>query len=434
MGCNQKTSLAAVFSAQAQRSVGIIGPIYSDESLNSAMGSTVLAIPQIGPTTLLSSLTNRALYGFFSRMAPIPQLQANVILDILDYFHDRSGQKQWREITILSLTEETAILVASSMFFAAESYGIDIQTFQQFLSVFNNPNFERSIDVPLQKIVDTKSRIVVALLDTFNMQEVLRISSKEPYYLVGKQRIWICWSGCSGRGVYIDYTDTDRKVDKELLALSSGLISVSLPVGKGPKYLKLRNDYRNATNLELESIAAVTYDAVYTLAYGIAATIRNGTIPVIGPNINSLIRTADFEGLTGRIFFNLTTGERFPYFDILNVKNKALKCPVCSGYNPNDYSLRVGSWIVNRSLQIGKSGIRNDVGLFPITFYDGTTDIPDLDVREPFDYWDCEENEKKTDKTGFFLFSLLFLLLLLTHKKKKKHLKKKNDREGNARR
>ena len=33
-------------------------------------------------------------------------------------------------------------------------------------------------------------------------------------------------------------------------------------------------------------------------------------------------------------------------------------------------------------------------------FYNGTTIVPDLDVREPFDYWSCHEKKQKTDETG----------------------------------
>lgn len=52
-------------------------------------------------------------------------------------------------------------------------------------------------------------------------------------------------------------------------------------------------------------------------------------------------------------------------------------------------------------------------------WFDGSTTVPDLDVRKPFDYWSCFDKKQKTDETGFALLTLI---------KKKKKLTDWNDK------
>ena len=51
----------------------------------------------------------------------------------------------------------------------------------------------------------------------------------------------------------------------------------------------------------------------------------------------------------------------------------------------------VGTWTVDKGVEIDRK---------KIIWYDGTNQVPDLDVRPPRDYFSCHDREEKTDPTG----------------------------------
>jgi len=92
----------------------------------------------------------------------------------------------------------------------------------------------------------------------------------------------------------------------------------------------------------------------------------------------NLTRSNSFEGATGLIRFT-ETGDRYPLISVSNFLPERLTWQ------------SIGVWDPLTGLVLNG----NDV-----IWHSNTTEIPDLDIRPPFDYWSCSERKMKTDSTG----------------------------------
>ena len=89
------------------------------------------------------------------------------------------------------------------------------------------------------------------------------------------------------------------------------------------------------------------------------------------------IRKVKFEGVSGSISFD-EFGDRPMGNQVLSWNSTS------SEYDP------VGVWFP-------ESGY---IETSKVVWFDLTTNIPDLDIRPPFDYWSCHDRKVRTDKTG----------------------------------
>merc|ERR1712137_15360 len=89
------------------------------------------------------------------------------------------------------------------------------------------------------------------------------------------------------------------------------------------------------------------------------------------------LKQVNFTGVTGDFFFD-ENGNRSPEYDILNVGRDPVRFATVGRWNPMELVI-----------------FDDD-----ITWPGGTNEKPDLDVRDPIDYWSCHDKRKYTDETG----------------------------------
>jgi len=88
------------------------------------------------------------------------------------------------------------------------------------------------------------------------------------------------------------------------------------------------------------------------------------------------IRNITFDGLSGIVKFR-ENGDRIGTHDIINYTPEA-------GWNP------VGIWSAETGYEVTED----------VIWHDNTTNIPDLDIRDPFKYWSCHNKKEGYDPTG----------------------------------
>ena len=135
----------------------------------------------------------------------------------------------------------------------------------------------------------------------------------------------------------------------------------------------------DVTNLDI--FALTSYDMIYFMATALKHMIEDGVLDEDGhfdPDVAvDYIRNTTIDGLTGNIVLNANS-ERFGIYNILNfIPEKG-------------YWAKIGSYDEITGLNLEEE----------IIWHDNTTNIPDIDIRTPFDYWSCEEKKEKTDRTG----------------------------------
>ena len=122
----------------------------------------------------------------------------------------------------------------------------------------------------------------------------------------------------------------------------------------------------------------IHYDAYITIAKAIQSENLNFN-EINGEKWTNSIRNLTFDGVSGKILFD-TSGDRITTYSILF-------------YDPEK---KISPWSETAIWDpIDGYQYINDV-----IWYDNTTTIPDLDIREPFHYWSCHKKEKLFDETG----------------------------------
>ena len=93
---------------------------------------------------------------------------------------------------------------------------------------------------------------------------------------------------------------------------------------------------------------------------------------------NEILRNTTILGVTGEVRLT-ANGIRYPVYDIVNLQS------------PIDTQFTImGTWNLIDGLMLNEDFV----------FFDQTTNIPDIDIREPFKYWSCDNKKEEVDWTG----------------------------------
>ena len=132
------------------------------------------------------------------------------------------------------------------------------------------------------------------------------------------------------------------------------------------------------------SFALSAYDNMLGAIYAVDSLEKQGKLnyddqsQISAQLWTDTIRALEYAGTTGPVSFD-ENGDRIDIQQILF------------------YVPEINNWIPSAKYLSGsiEYTVETDV-----IFYSNTTDVPDLDVRESFDYWSCDDKKLKTDKTG----------------------------------
>jgi ABC-type branched-subunit amino acid transport system substrate-binding protein len=370
----------------------VVGPLFTDETTYAAISGAALRIPQLSPACTAQDLESRDVFSYFNRLVPADYSQMEALTDILLHFRKLTGQKQWLEVGIYAQADSLGVGLTGSFFTVAALKDVTILGFQQALTVLQNNNVYPDYTRDLLELKKTGARVFISFWTTSDFNHIVPVIMEEGMF--GNQYVWMCYEGCSDGGIAVDLTDPEFTPYPDRNRATAGFLGLAVPQGVTPEFLALRKSFAefNPNSPNLDRYSALVYDSVFAAGRALDLVIRNG-LELTPQNINSLLKNVSFDGMTGHIAFN-PNGNRKTFYHVLNSKVfEDVDCFECVGISPNNAFVRVGTWDDEKGLDLSN-------GDFPITFYDRTENPPDLDVREPFDYWSCKDGKKKRDDTG----------------------------------
>ena len=333
-----------------------------------APAASVLQMIQLGMYTTPDDLVQT--FPLFNQIVPKYSYQAVAIAEILTYLSKKSGLTQYRELNIIAASTNFGISGAKDMINTSPKYDITIKAYQQFVTGEN-------LDIELNQIKDSGSRVILGIMEP--NQFVTVINSSMDVGLIGEGYVWLCYSGCASP--YTFYLP-------ELKNSMVGLIGINQSGFKGETFQNFANQVAEINNLGLNRISTSLevqyhYDGVFLLATAIQKMIEEEGFTEDGKLIdkyrfNEILRNTTVLGVTGEV--RLTPeGVRYPIYDIVNLQSA----------NDTEFTI-LGTWNLTDGLVLTDDFV----------FFDQTTNIPDIDIRNPFKYWSCENKKKEVDWTG----------------------------------
>jgi len=357
-----KTVQNVIYAAEQGHSL-VFGVPESDSALSSSTTAAVYDMAVFSTFATTTRLSNELLYPTFSRIATSTIEQLITIRAVLLRFESERG-RGWTDVAIIATINEYNLDYASS-FIELSGTEITIQSYQQILSD------QEDLSIELMEVKQSGARVIFGLVEG-DYSEF--IAKADEFGLVGEDFVWFTTA---------EIVVTPRVPDP----LMRGTLSAVNYFPSSSQYQECFFEAWRTADPELYPYAGLgsdpttltylPFDSVLTIAQALDVLDKR---ELLGERIspkdwNEAIRSVSFEGLSGDVSF-YSNGDRIGaqslrYYDV----------------EANDFLTAM---------------IREDelIPVQDITWFSNTTEIPDLDIREPFDYWSCEDKEMRTDETG----------------------------------
>jgi len=368
-------AVANTMEMSAQNRTLVLGGFLSDAAEASGLAAAVYDVAELGNSVQTQALSNKVLYPYYTRMISPVTLQSDTTLDFLSYFGELGGIG-WDEFGVISTTEESGVDLSEKFITSAQAAGKKVLSYRQYDYLADGD----AIRPELQEIKNTGARVIVAFIQTdfaTMFREAIELDMVGPHY------VW----AVSDFTVNVPFASNANSTVSQAARGTLGNY-VSIPSSDAyTAFLTRWFNPSNATLLKFPGLsyaptqyATISYDMGITAAIALDKLDKQGLVD--GRRISAelwseTLRSIEFEGISGPVLFD-ENGDRPLTLSILVWDSDAF------------------TW-----KEIGK---RSPDGLYEPTaepvWYDNTTDIPDLDIREPFDYWSCHDQKMKTDETG----------------------------------
>ena len=303
-------------------------------------------------------------------------------MDILFYLRDQSKINLYLEVGLVCTTDSYGVSGAKDFSASAVERGVTVKNFQQFLPLSDTK-------VEVEQLKKSGVRVFVGVIGASSFRIFLNESLIQG--IIGENYVWLCYDGCANFNV-VSFDGIN--VNQTLQMAASGLIGTypSYSIGQGyqdflTQWLSLPESERfNVT--KPSNFVQYNYDSAYF--YGIAIHnfieyAKENNIEVFSedgfitniPLLTDSIRNTTTIGATGPIALD-SNGDRKGSYVIVNFQNGG-----------NEFTI-IGDWFDQVGLNFSS----------PIKFFNGSTIIPDIDIRPPFKYFSCDDKEQKVDLTG----------------------------------
>ena len=356
---------------------------FSGVAIETGNVGTVYGIAQATGIAAAQSISDKSRYPYFSRVSS-PQIgQIQTLMATLLYFKDITKCSCWTNVGLITSTNLYDFELAQLLINNVMGTSIKIVTYQQFL--FQGPlsNGDSSdYELELRELKDSGARVIFAPIYFRPWSEFI-IAANE-YGLVNENYVWITASALTGTSNFSFLSD-------EVLELSRGMLGVTdyFPQS-GSVYDDFVTRWASLDPVEYPGagngyyphyFTQLGYDFIFAVARTVEKLDATGELyqTKIPPEtwVNTF-RSIEFEGVTGNITINKQTGDRI------------------SDYSLNYYDTDNRRWVL-----VAKWSEENGIEFFnEIVWFSNTTNIPDIDIRPPFDYWSCHDKKERTDETG----------------------------------
>merc|ERR1712137_1207647 len=368
-------ALSGLVEGDAKGLKVMVGPSFSDQSLIAAVASGVYDILLVSHTSSASSLSDASLYPLFARAVAPDTFQARIMVDLIDYYFEETQDPNWREVGIICTADDYGVGGAKDFIDRAQNRSIETVAFQQFLVGAED------VEVEIRELGNSGARVFISYMVAADYQTMIVEADNQE--LVGDFYVWICSDGCATDASFYD-PETDE-FRKKIETLSLGYMGVLPQGGTGDIYesclerwKKLDPDvyFGAGPGTEPPLFSLLSYEATMAAARAVEIEFEKGNFQPNGTTLYNTILTDEFTSLTG-LWKLEANGDGQASYQIVNL-------------GPDRKYQQTFSWDVNNLL----------VPVAPTLWHDGTTNIPDLDVREEFDWWSCDDKESGTDRTG----------------------------------
>lgn len=362
---------AAIFTSEDCRVAEAVAPLVSQGGVHY--------------TTCLSQALKQ--YPNVVEMLPSERHQGDALADLVLHFN-------WGfTVGVLSSSSDYGAEVLGEFIRRADLVGLDVLSSQQFY-----PGTQELWQV-VSTVKSAQARAIVNIMDVTDMRTVIEFA--ERLDMLTERYVWLCSDACANEDLFTD--PITRKVDEKLRLKFEGMIGIRHQTGHGELYEEFLDmwekedpfQFPGAGRRETSFFAPYYYDAAIMYVQAIIDLLVLGQT-ITWQSIIAAQKNITFEGLTGPVRMINEGHERLAFYDIVNLRSDSLE----SGFT--DF-VRIGNCSEVVDLESDRPG-NYDAREFDFDFKPqfrfGSFDLPDLDVRNPLEYWSCEDREKKTDETG----------------------------------
>lgn len=346
----------------------VVGNPTSDISTVTGIIGAVYGMAQFSGTATAVVLSDDVTYPYFTRLVASASKQVAAIINAILFYYNSEG-RGWENIAVIFSTDPYGISLYNALQNQIPSE-LNIATDQSVIS--GQDNYE----VEFREIRNSGARVVVAFL--FDGWAPLITAAYEDK-LIGPQYVWFGTDTVNGLPIYLD--DAGQPIQEVVDALQGFFGSITLVNPTPPFYDSYLARWKAAINPATEppAFSTIFYDL------GVLTAVVLGKIDaagLLGPNLSPELLTevavnTTLIGASGPIGF-APNGDRITGFVIRNFNSTSLTWNTVGVNFPNDTYVMIAE----------------------PAFQDGTTNVPDLDIRPPFAYWSCHDRESGYDETG----------------------------------
>ena len=378
-----KVGISAIIKASEMGEKLLIGFPVSSISEPVGQAGGVYNVAQLSSTTGSLKVSNNFNFPYFTRLSPSTENFATPIYETLKFYINTQGPI-WSDVAIIASSDEFGISL-SEAFVELGKDDINVVLFRQFLqtSVTGTPNYE----IELEEIKNSGVRIIMAFIVEPWSDFII---TADKLGLVDEHHVWFT----------SDYTVGEKPFTEKAANLSRGLIAPFRYIPITDQLIQFIDRWRQldpikypgaGPNFTPSAFTFTQYDTYITLGKAIDIILKNSAEYNIGQDQDDLsnisgdiwteiIRNITFDGISGKINFD-DHGDLVIDYSILFYK---------PGNSPSPWVETAIYDSFNHEYQFTNE----------IIWFDNTTNIPDLDIREPFYYWSCHKKEKLYDETG----------------------------------
>ena len=354
----------------------VLGNDFENMAISSAEAATVYGIAQLSGVISLNEIGGRN-FPYFTKCVHSNLDQVRALQGVLRYYKEQSRAEGWDKIALIAATGSTYSSELAELFIQEAGDEFEILAYQQFLPYTYDYGLE------LQEIQDSGARVIVNLYYSVFLSHVLEVANE--LGLVGENYVWLGAEDMVG-GIAFPFIE-DQTLVRGFISLQEDISDFGEePDDFTTKWLEADPAvYPGAGSLPIPGYARLSYDSVFVAALAADSLDKQGILGSterIAPEIwTKAINNVELQGVSGAIAFN-DRRERAGPITMYYWDSDVLEWKRWSYFDPEATE--------DNELEI----IRD------VVWFSDTTQIPDLDIREPFDYWSCHNREERTDPTG----------------------------------
>ncbi|SPQ94268.1 unnamed protein product (mitochondrion) [Plasmodiophora brassicae] len=275
----------------------LIGSSYSSQALMFAHLANLNGLPMISPWASSPVLSDKTLYGTFSRVFPPDNFQGKALAQVVEHFG-------WKIVCAISTSDTYGSSLMNVFVREAAIRNITVATAIQFSNAADPTD-------QLQRILSTGVRVIVMPMLSDDARTVLTVAAR--LGLTTSEYVWLGSDGISGW--------MDPSIFEGILA-TGGYVDETLPAFRAmsAKFTANYNSDPSLGNPVMPDTSAFLYDAIQ-LGFYTLYKMDQAAVPWTRANVLQWIRQTTMNGTTGTIVMD-ANGDRLGSYSLYNVQKQ----------------------------------------------------------------------------------------------------------------